>query len=477
MVAVTEPALESQQVTRASVGLRSERGPVLAALMITIALIALEATVLATAIPTIVSDLGGYTQFPWLFSAYLLAQAATVPIYGKLSDMIGRRPIMLVGIAVFLFGSVLCGFAWSMPALIVARAVQGLGAGAIQPAAMTIVGDIYSVAERAKVQGYLASVWGMSSVVGPLTGGLFTEYVSWRWIFFINLPVGAVAIWMLRRHFHERVVALRHRVDYLGSVLLSIGSAVVVLGLLEGGVSWSWTSVLGIGVPLIGMLVLGVFVLAERRAPEPVLPMWIASTRLLAWGNLVAVGVGALLIGLSSYVPAYVQGVLGHGALVAGLTLGAMSVGWPLAAGTSGRLYLRIGFRNTSIIGLAALAPGTLALTLLGSESHVWQVALCCFVVGVGLGLVSSPTVVAMQSSVGWERRGVVTGASMFSRAIGSALGVAVCGALANASLVAGASPETISAATHDVFVALSVVAVLMIGAVVAMPRQSRVVD
>ncbi|MGH3478272.1 MAG: MFS transporter, partial [Nocardioidaceae bacterium] len=205
--------------------------------MITIALIALESTVLATAVPTIVSDLGGFTQFPWLFSAYLLTQAATVPIYGRLSDMFGRRPILFVGIGLFLVGSVLCGLAWSMPALIVARAVQGLGAGAIQPAAMTIVGDIYTIAERAKVQGYLASVWGMSSVVGPLIGGLVTEYVSWRWIFFVNLPIGAFAVWMLRRSFREDVTRQRHRIDYVGSTLLSIGSAVIVFGLLEGGVS------------------------------------------------------------------------------------------------------------------------------------------------------------------------------------------------------------------------------------------------
>ena len=460
----------SREVTRASVGLRSERGPVLAALMITIALIALEATVLATAVPTIVSDLGGYTQFPWLFSAYLLTQAATVPIYGRLSDMVGRRPIILVGIGLFLAGSILCGLAWSMPALIIARAVQGLGAGAIQPAAMTIVGDIYTVAERAKVQGYIASVWGMSSVVGPLIGGLFTEYVSWRWIFFVNLPIGALAVWMLRRHFHEAVTPRPHRVDYLGSTLLSIGSAVIVLGLLDGGVAWSWTSVWGVGVPAVGLLVLGGFVLTQRRASEPVLPPWILTRRLLACGNLVQLGVGALLIGLVSYVPTYVQGVLGHGPLVAGLALGAMSVGWPLAASNSGRLFLRIGFRNTSLIGLAALVPGTLPLLALGPESHVWQVALWCFLIGVGLGLVASPTLVAMQSAVGWADRGVVTGAAMFSRTLGSAIGVAVCGALANASLVAGASPATIASATHDVFVAVTVVGILMIGAVMAMP-------
>jgi EmrB/QacA subfamily drug resistance transporter len=462
----------SGEVTRASVGLRSERGPILAAIMITIALIALEATVLATAVPTIVDDLGGYTQFPWLFSAYLLTQAATVPIYGKLSDMLGRRPVIFAGVGLFLLGSIGCGLAWSMPTLIAARAVQGLGAGAIQPAAMTIVGDIYSIAERAKVQGYLAGVWGMSSVVGPLIGGLVTEYVSWRWIFFVNLPIGVLAVWMLRRHFRENVARQRHRVDYLGSMLLSIGSAVIVLGLLEGGVSWDWMSAWGVGVPAVGLLVIGVFVLAERRAAEPVLPLWVLTRRLLTWGNVVQLGVGALLIGLSSYVPTFVQGVLHHGPLVAGLALGAMSVGWPLAASNSGWLYLRIGFRNTSLIGLAALVPGTFPLILLGAGSHVWQVALWCFLIGIGLGLISSPTVVAMQSSVGWAERGVVTGSSMFSRTVGSAIGVAVCGALANASLAAGASSATIASGTHDVFVAVAVVAVLMIGAVAAMPSR-----
>jgi MFS family permease len=212
-------------------------------------------------------------------------------------------------------------------------------------------------------------------------------------------------------------------------------------------------------------------VLVEARAGEPVLPLWIFRHRLLTSGNLLMVGVGALLIGLSSYVPTYVVEVLGHGPLVAGLALGALSVGWPLAAGFSGRLYLSIGFRSTSIIGLAALVPGTLPLVWLDADSHVWEVGLWCFLIGVGMGLVSSPTVVAMQSSVGWETRGVVTGTAMFSRTIGSAIGVAICGALANASLVAGASAETINAATHDVFVALSVVAVLMIATVLAMPR------
>ena len=181
----------------AGVGLRSERGPILLAVMLSIGLVAIDATILATAVPSVVADLGGFTQFPWLFSIYLLAQAVSVPIYGKLADLRGRKPIMLLGVGLFVLGSVLCGFAWSMPALIAFRLIQGLGAGAIQPIGMTIVGDIYTVAERAKVQGYIASVWGIASFVGPTLGGVFSDFISWRWIFFVNIPLGLAAAWVL----------------------------------------------------------------------------------------------------------------------------------------------------------------------------------------------------------------------------------------------------------------------------------------
>src|SRR5919107_461669 len=191
--------------TPAAVGLRSERGPVLIAVMLSTGLVALDSTIIATAVPSVVSDLGGFAQFPWLFSIYLLTQAVTVPLYGKYADVVGRRPVMFFGIAVFLLGSVLCGVAWSMPTLIVARAVQGIGAGAIQPTSMTMIGDLYTVEERARVQGYVASVWGISSVVGPTLGGVFSEYLSWRWIFFVNLPLGLLAAGMIMRAFDEKV--------------------------------------------------------------------------------------------------------------------------------------------------------------------------------------------------------------------------------------------------------------------------------
>jgi len=501
---VTAPAAPAAP---AAVGLRSERGPVLLALMLTTGLVALDSTIIATAVPSIVRDLGGFSQFPWLFSIYLLTQAVTVPLYGKFADMVGRRPVMFFGIAVFLAGSVLCGLAWSMPALIVARAVQGIGAGAVQPMSMTVVGDLYSVEERARVQGYIASVWGISSVLGPALGGLFSQYLSWRWIFFVNLPLGALAVWNLVRHFHEKIERRSHRVDYTGAALLMIGCSLLILGLLEGGVSWDWVSAASLLVLGVGAAAVVGFVLVERRAPEPVLPLWVFQRRTLIGGNLAALGVGALLIGLSSYVPTYVQGVLGTGPVVAGFAVAALTMGWPIAAGYSGRIYMRIGFRDTALIGGSIIIIGALLTTQLTAHSAVWEVAAACAVMGVGLGLSSSPTVVAVQSVVGWDRRGVVTGTNMFCRSIGSAVGAAVFGAVANATLahhfdnpppaVAGKLPNDVDAtslvlggkhasagvtgfvksalyaAAHNVFLGLVLVAVLALLAILLMPRRT----
>lgn len=497
---------------RSAVGFRSQRGPVLIALMVSTALVALDSTIIATAVPSVVKDLGGFSQFPWLFSSYLLAQAVSVPIYGKLSDVVGRKPIILLGIGLFLLGSVLCGMAWSLPSLIAFRAVQGLGAGAVQPIALTMVGDLYSVQERSRVQGYLASVWGIASVVGPTLGGVLSQYSSWRWIFYVNLPVGAVAAWMLVRRFDESVQRRKHVIDYLGAALLTLGCSLVILALLEGGQAWGWTSAPGLGVPLAGVLLLAWFVQVERRAPEPVLPLWVLTRRVLLGGTLVGVGVGGILIGLSSYVPTYVQGVLGSGPLVAGFAVAALTVGWPISAALSGRVYLRIGFRDTALIGSLVALVGTVGLLWLGQGTSVWVVAASCFVIGVGMGLTASPTLVAVQSVVGWEQRGVVTSTNLFGRSIGSAVGVAVFGAIANATLAGrlaqapadlrgslpdgadaaasvlgsgdGHSPvvmaivrSALSAASHGVFIALAVTTVLMVAALFLMPRHTQTLD
>ena len=328
----------NQNVTptsRAAVGLRSERGPILLALMVSTGLIAIDATILATAVPSIVRDLGGFAQFPWLFSVYLLAQGVSVPVYAKLADIFGRKPLMLLGIGLFLAGSVLCGFAWSMPALIAFRAVQGLGAGAVQPMAITIAGDIYTVAERATTQGYLASVWAISSVVGPTLGGVFSQLGIWRWIFFVNVPLCLLAAFLIARDFHESVERRAHRIDYTGSAVLTAGMALVILGVLEGGQAWAWSSPTSIAVFAAGAALLALFPWIERRAAEPVLPLWVLSRRLLVTTTALSLGVGVILIGLTSFVPTYLEISLGVSPLVGCLALAALTLVWPLAATVS----------------------------------------------------------------------------------------------------------------------------------------------
>lgn len=458
-------------VSRKSVGLRSERGPLLGALMLATALVALDSTIIATAVPSIVADLGGFTAFPWLFSIYLLAQAVSTPIYGRLSDVLGRKPVMLAGIGLFLLGSVLCGVAWSMPALIVFRALQGLGAGAVLPMSNTIAGDVYTLAERATVQGYLASVWGISAVVGPTLGGVFSEYVSWRWIFFVNIPLCLVAVLVLQRTFREQVTRKAGAIDYPGAALLAGGCALLILGLLEGDQAWAWASVPSVATLGLGAAMVVGFVLVERRVAAPILPLWVFTRRVLLASSLVAVGVGAIVLGLTSYVPTFAQGVLGAGPVTAGFALATLTVGWPLAAALSGRLYLRIGFRLTALIGAALAVTGTVLVALAGGRSSLVFLAAACFVVGLGLGLIASPTLIAAQSSVGWAERGVVTGSNLFARSLGSALAVAVLGAVANAVLGdADPSGQVLADASTAVFVGVAIAAVAMVGAIACMP-------
>lgn len=456
------------------VGFRSERGPILIALMLSSSLVALDATIIATAVLTIVDDLGGFAQFPWLFSIYLLAQAVSVPLYGKLADLFGRKKIMLFGIAVFCLGSILCGLAWSMPALIVFRAVQGLGAGAVQPMAITIAGDIYTLAERAKVQGYLASVWAVSSVLGPALGGIFSEFLSWRWIFFVNIPLCALAAFMLLRKFEEAaVVRAKPKIDYLGAGLLAVGATMVLLGLLEGGQSWAWGSPISIAIFVGGFVLLGIFAWVESKAEEPILPLWVFTRRVLVVSSLISLLVGALILGLTSYVPTFVQGVFGTGAIIAGFSLSTLTLGWPIAASQSGRVYLRFGFRTTALVGGSLGVVGAVLTTLLDAQSQIWHVAAACFVIGLGMGLIASPTLIAAQSSVDWSERGVVTSTNMFARSIGSAVGVAVFGAIVNARVSGSREPQELSDAIHLVFIGVLAAAVIMTAAALLMPKRT----
>ena len=464
---------------QASVGFRSERGPVLVALMLSTGLIAIDATILATAVPSVVKELGSFTQFPWLFSVYLLAQAVSVPLYSKLADTVGRKPVILVGVGLFLLGSVLCGFAWSMPALIAFRAVQGLGAGAVAPMSMTIVGDIYTVAERAKVQGYIASVWAVASVIGPALGGLFSQFASWRWIFLVNIPLCLVAGWMLWSTYHEQVQRRKHRLDFAGAGLLTGGLTLIILGLLEGGNAWAWGSWQSLGCFVLGALALLAFTFVERRAAEPVLDLSLFSRRLITTTTLVSIGVGAILIGVTSYIPTYLENSIGVVPLVSGAAVAAITLGWPLSASQAGRLYLRYGFRFTVLVGGLITLAGTVLLLTLAPFPNPWTIAGASFVIGFGLGWVAAPSLIAAQSSVDWGERGVVTGLNAFARSAGSAVGVAVFGAIANTIFRTGGGeqdPHTVEAAAGAVFVAVAVTAALMLVAALAMPP-SRVED
>jgi multidrug resistance protein len=470
--AVLDPVVSSTtEVRRRDIGLRSERGPVLLAVMLSTALVALDATIVATAVPSIVRDLGGFAQFPWLFSVYLLTQAATVPVNGKLADLFGRKPVMYYGIAVFLLGSVLCAAAWSMPVLILARGLQGLGAGAVQPIGMTVIGDIYSLRERAKVQGYVASVWGISSVVGPTLGGVFSQLLSWRFIFWINVPLCLLAAWMLRR-FAERVERRPASIDYGGAVLLTLATTLVVLGLLEGGQAWAWGAW---QTPVVfgaaGLLAVA-FVLVERAVAEPVLPLWVLTRRTLVVTGAVSLLVGGLVLGLSSYVPTLGQEVVGASAIASGFTLAALSLGCPVAAALSGRLYLSVGFRATGLLGVALSVVGAVVLVAVDPAGPLWRVALACGLVGFGMGWVASPALVVAQSSVEWGARGVATATNMFARSVGSAVGVAAFGAVVNATTGAHPTAASLGAGVHRVFIGILAITVAIALLELAMPAR-----
>jgi MFS family permease len=312
---------------------------------------------------------------------------------------------------------------------------------------------------------------------------VFSDYISWRWIFFVNIPLGLAAAWVLVRRFEEKVAEkTSHTIDYAGAILLAVGGSLLLLGLLEGGVMWNWDSTASLVILAAAVVLLTTFVLVERRAAEPILPLWVLGQRVLNSANSAALLIGLLMIGLSTYVPLYAQSVLGTSALVAGFALAAMTLGWPIAASFAGRIYLRVGFRTTMLMGSIIVVLGSGLLLMVGSGSSVLHLAAACFVIGVGLGFSASPSVVAAQSSVDWQTRGVVTGANMFSRSVGSAVGVAVFGAVANGVVAArlGGKHEdleklpsdVLAPAIHDVYYGAAIAAVLLVAAVIFMPNR-----
>jgi multidrug resistance protein len=415
---------------------RDPRTPVLIALMLAMALIAMDTTIVATAIPQVVGDLGGFSLVGWVFSIYLLAQTVTIPIYGKFADLYGRKPVLVIGSLIFLVGSVLSALSWNMVMLIIFRGLQGLGAGAIGATVNTLAGDLYSSRERGRVQGWLSSVWGISAVVAPALGGVFAQYASWRWIFLVNVPIGALALTFIVRGVHERVERHHHAIDWAGAALLFIAAGMGIFGLLQVGTSWPWWSVPSVATFVISLLAGLAAVRVERRAAEPIMPPWLWGSRLNAGAYLATAMAGLAVIGLSTFLPTWAQAVGGLSPVGAGFVLGAMSMSWPVASGLSNRLYLRIGFRDTAVVGAAFAICSGVVFVLMGEDAPIWQPVLGSLLMGAGMGLITAPLLVGQQSTVRWSQRGVITGGSMFSRYLGQSLGAAVFGAITNLVLL-----------------------------------------
>ena len=419
---------------------------VTAALALAMFLAALEATAVGTAMPTVVSELGGVSRYSWVFSAYLLASTTTVPMYGKLADLFGRLRIFTIAVILFLLGAALCGTAQTFPQLILFRAIQGLGAGGVIPVAITVVGDIYSLEERGRIQGIFSGVWAISSLVGPAAGGLITDLLSWRWVFYLNLPFGVASIVILHWFLREEERRSSRRLDYLGTLSLTASIALLLLALLEGTELWGWTDVRTLGMMSCAGAGLAVFLWQEKRAPEPMLPLELFQNRVIAVASAGGFLMGTVLFCAAAFVPMFAQGVLGGTAVDAGMTLAPMSIGWPIASTTSGWFLAKRGYRPFILLGASLATLGCVLLAAVDPASGRGPVMLAMFCLGLGLGFLSTPYLLAVQNAVPRHQRGVATSSVQFFRTIGGSIAVAALGAVLNAhlasSLVSGIDPN-----------------------------------
>ncbi len=415
-------------------------------IMLSLFLASMEGTVVATAMPTIVGQLGGLSIYSWVFAVYMLASTTTVPIYGKLSDLYGRKQVYAVSMILFLAGSILCSQAQTMEQLVLFRGIQGLGAGGVLPLAFTIIGEIFDLEQRARMQGLFSGVWGVSSVIGPVIGGFLVDQVSWHWVFLINVIPGTLGVGLVWFAWQSSVPARTKKVsvDYAGAGLLTLAALSLLLGLDQLGSPLSW-------LLLAGFLLLSVLLMwVERRAPDPMLPLHLFKDRLFNVSLLHGVFAGWAMFGSLSYVPLFVQAVLGTSATQAGITLTPMSLAWTLSSILGGRLLLKMGYRTLSLFGMVLLCAGTFLMTLINPASSQILIMIYLSLMGIGMGLSIPAFLIAVQSTVRKQDLGAATSTVQFSRSIGGTLGVSVLGALlssgfASRLLTAGLNPATVS--------------------------------
>ncbi len=442
MPAVRVPAPASLSLTRRRVLL------IIGALMLGMFLAALDQTVVSTALPTIVGDLHGASHLTWVVTAYLLSSTVSTPLWGKLGDQYGRKVFFQASIAIFIAGSVLSGLSGSMLELIVCRAVQGLGAGGLMVGAQTIVGDVVSPRERGRYMGLFMAMYGVTTVIGPLVGGLFVEYLSWRWIFYINVPFAAAALVVTALALPEALSRVHRVIDYLGTALLSLSTTALVLFTSLGGTSYPWGSPLMVGFAVGGVVLGALFVLAERRAAEPVLPLGLFRNKVFTSASAIGFVVGFAMYGALTFVPLFLQVVKGVSPTESGVRLFPMMLGLLLASVGSGQLVSRWGrYKVFPVAGTALMSIGLYLMSLIGVATGVWATSASMFVFGAGLGLVMQVLVVAVQNAVPYEELGTATSGTTFFRMIGGSFGTAVFGAIF-ANLLTGNLSRALHGAT-----------------------------
>ncbi|MEU6048424.1 MDR family MFS transporter [Streptomyces griseus] len=401
------------------------------ALLLGMLLAALDQTIVSTALPTIVSELGGLDHLSWVVTAYLLAATAATPLWGKLGDQYGRKKLFQTAIVIFLIGSALCGIAQNMPQLIGFRALQGLGGGGLMVLSMAIVGDLVTPRERGKYQGLFGAVFGVTSVLGPLLGGFFTEHLSWRWVFYINLPIGVVALVVIAAVLHIPVRREKHTIDYLGTFLIASVATALVLVASLGGTTWAWSSPQIIALAVLAVVLLVAFIAVERRAVEPVLPLKLFRIRTFSLVAVISFVIGFAMFGAMTYLPTFLQVVHDITPTMSGVHMLPMVFGLLITSTASGQIVSRTGrWKVFPLAGTALTAVGLVLLHNLDENSSTWLMSAYFFVFGAGLGLVMQVLVLVAQNSVSYQDLGVATSGATFFRSIGSAFGVAIFGTI-----------------------------------------------
>ena len=447
---------------------------VMAALMVSLFVAAMDSTVVGTALPTIARELGSFELYPWIVAGYLITGTTTVPLWGRLADIRGRKPVLLAGLAIFVIASALCASSPSMLWLIAFRTLQGVGAGCIQPLVFTTVGDIFPLAQRARLQGFFSSMWAIAAIVGPGLGALFVSTIGWRWIFTINIPIGIVAAALLWGYAERKDQRVQARLDIRGAVLLTVGITVLLVGLgtgtRNGTPNW-----LIVGIAL---LLLVAFVALEWRSRNPTVPLRLLRHRIIGPAILIGLIAGTLMFGVTAYLPLWVQSVQGRSAYEAGVAVAAMSFGWPIASSVSGFAMVRVGYQRLVVIGALGLLAGSMMLAIAQPNSGLLWIGGASLIIGVGMGTFTSPLLIVIQSNVEWAQRGAATALNQFSRTIGGAIGVAVMGIVVQRYL--GSTHAPLEARTelyrglHSDFIGLVVLAAGVLVAGIAVLFASR---